>query len=118
MVIRLVKRRIGAGHFVKPECDRGTLGLTADQMLTGPNFGLDTTRDELTEQLMLELHELRLRQRRGVISKPDRDRLEQLSFEFDRIAAPVGSFADVQAWREQSAQIRAYNEKVRERRKK
>jgi hypothetical protein len=83
----------------------------------GPNFGLASTRDELTEQLMLELHELRLRQRKGKISKSEQERLEQLSFEFERTAAPVGSFDDLAAWREQTDQIRAYAKRIRENRK-
>ena len=40
MVIRLVRRKKGKGEVVEAVTEEGTIGLTADQRLTGPDFGL------------------------------------------------------------------------------
>lgn len=112
MVIRLVSKRIGKGHFVVPEVEAGLLGLTADQMLTSPNFGLASTRDTLTEQLLVELHELRLRKGKGKLDKVERARLDQLSFQFDHIAAPADTFDERKAMQAKTERIHAYARKL------
>lgn len=106
IIIRLHTKSIGKGQFVVPSVEEGVLGLTADQILTGPNFGLETSRDILTESLLHEIHQLRLAQRRGKLSAKDTQRLDQLSFKFVEIAPPVSGHTEIEHWRQDSERLR------------
>lgn len=115
MIVRLRTQTIGKGQFVVPEVEPGIMGLTADQILTGPNFGLESTRDTLTESLIHEIHQLRLAQKNRKLSPKEVDRLNQLSFKFDEIAPPVASHDQLEDWKREKAEIRQYSAKLRKR---
>jgi energy-coupling factor transporter ATP-binding protein EcfA2 len=102
MVVRLTQRRQGSGEVVDPEVDLGEIGLTADQNLTGPNFGLDSTRDILADDLIREMNRLRRLVRRKRATATERDKLRQLEFTFEQ-TVPVGNtYAEAQRWRQES----------------
>ena len=97
LVIRL--QRVDNGHSViEPVLDLGRMGLTADQNLTGPNFGLRTTRDVMTEELEGEIQRLRTKVRSNQASDEDREKLAQLQFKFMEIAPAAPTYDDVEAW--------------------
>jgi len=106
IIVRLHTKTIGKGQFVVPNVEPGILGLTADQILTGPNFGLESSRDILTESLLHEIHQLRLAQRKGRLSTQDALRLEQLSFKFDEMAPAVSNHSEIEHWRRDGERLR------------
>lgn len=72
MVIRLVRRKKGKGEVVEAICEEGTIGLTADQKLTSPNFGLTSTRDVLADGMAADIARLREQARSSLtISAPE-----------------------------------------------
>lgn len=113
MIIRLKNRTIGRGSFVVPESEPGISGLTADQILTGPSFGLDSTRDTLIESLIMELHRLRLAEKKGRLPRAKKERLRQLTFEFQRLAPPVADYAEIPKWDKQRRKVYDLAEKIR-----
>ncbi len=89
MVVRLVRRTQGKGEVVDVVCERSTeRALTADQNLVGPNFGLTSTRDVMTDQLLEEIARLRGRVRARSATARERLQLQQLQLEFERSAPP------------------------------
>lgn len=100
MVIRLERTTKGRSqqHVVEPVTEEGQIGLTADQMLTSPNFGLHTTRDMLVEEMLAKIKELRRRIRKKKATPADRSKLEQLEMDFDRVAPAAESFAGIDEW--------------------
>lgn len=101
MVIRLQRRKSKHGEIVQPEVGEGRLGLTSDQILTGPNFGLTSTRDLLLDELLKKISELRRRIRKKKARPEEREELKQLSWKFERIAPVADSFKDVAEWETQ-----------------
>lgn len=101
MVIRLQRRNSKHGEIVQPEIAEGRLGLTSDQILTGPNFGLTSTRDVLLDEMLRKISELRRRIRKKKARPEERAELKQLSWQFERIAPAVDSFKDVAEWEKQ-----------------
>jgi hypothetical protein len=90
MVVRLVQRTQGKGEVVGVECERATgRALTADQNLTGPNFGLTSTRDLMTDRLLDEIARLRHLVRKGSASPSEKTELKQLQLDFERSAPPA-----------------------------
>jgi predicted ATP-binding protein involved in virulence len=91
MAVRLKRRTQGKGEVVDADCVRTTdQSLTADQNLTGPNFGLKSTRDVVLEDLLAEIHRLRSDFRRGRAKPADERKLRQLELEFEETAPPTG----------------------------
>ena len=112
LVIRLVRRKEGKGEVVDVITEEGTFGLTADQNLTGPNFGLTSTRDVLAEEMAAEIERLRERARQKKATPTERKKLKELQAEYERIAPATPTYAGVEAWREDEERIRLGNEKA------
>ena len=94
MIVRLVRRTQGRGEVVDVECERSTdLALTADQNLTGPNFGLKSTRDVMTDQLLEEIRGLSRKVRAGSATPKERADLRRRQIDFDR-SAPAAVVPD------------------------
>lgn len=86
MVIRLRKRTQGQGEVVDAACERSTnRSLTADQNLTGENFGLRSTRDVMVDALLEKINTLSAKVRAKKASEADRKALKeaQLAFAFE-----------------------------------
>ena len=117
LVVRLVRRKEGKGkgEVVDVITEEGTFGLTADQNLTGPNFGLSSTRDVLTEEMAAEIERLRGRARAKKATPAERKKLRALEAEYERIAPATPTYAGVEAWREDEERIRLANEKAAKR---
>lgn len=89
MVVRLQPRTQGRGKVVSVTCERTTdTAPTADQNLTGANFGLQSTRDVMTDALLAELARLRDAVRRGSATPKQKNDLRQLQLDFERSAPP------------------------------
>jgi hypothetical protein len=112
LVVRLVRSDEGKGDVVEVITEEGTIGLTADQKLTGPDFGLRSTRDVLADDMAREIQELGARARRGEASPAERKRLMALSEEYARIAPATPTYEGIARWREDEERIRAANERV------
>ncbi len=112
MVIRLVRRKRGKGEVVEAICEEGTIGLTTDQKLTSPAFGLSTTRDVLADDMAREIERLRERLRRKEATPTERKRLRALEAEYERIAPATPTYAGVERWREDEERIRRVNEEA------
>lgn len=97
LMVNLKKARRGRGYFVVPRVREGTIGLTADQRLTGPSFGLGSTRDLLADEIERELLALRRKDSRR-LSPDQRKRKEQLEFRWDRMASPAEDYRGIQDW--------------------
>lgn len=105
MVVRLMRKRQGRGEVVVAETDEGTVGLTADQNLTGPNFGLPSTRDVLTDNLLAEIKHLRRQIQGGQAEGNARERLTQLEFHFAKLAPASPSFEGITSWRDETQRL-------------
>ncbi|MEP7125793.1 MAG: hypothetical protein ABJE95_32985, partial [Byssovorax sp.] len=92
--------------------EEGTFGLTADQTLTGPNFGLTSTRDVLTDEMAAEIERLRGRARAKKATPAERKKLRSLEAEYERIAPATPTYEGVEAWREDAERIRLANDKA------
>lgn len=112
LVVRLVRRKKGKGQVVEAIVEEGTSGLTADQVLTGPNFGLTTTRDVLTEQMEEELTRLRARVRAKKATPAERKKLKKLQADYERAAPATPTFAGVERWRDDEERIRRADEEA------
>ena len=89
MVVRLSRKIQGKGEVVAVKCVRTTdQSLTADQSLTGPNFGLRSTRDVLVDDLRGEIERLTKEVRAGKASPRDRAQLSAAQTRFNS-EAPV-----------------------------
>ncbi len=102
MVVRLERRTQGRGQVVDAVTEQGRIGLTADQNLTSPNFGLASTRDVLIDVLLAEIRQLRERVRQRKAGRNDRARLRQLQLKFDEIAPATETFADAKSWQDRT----------------
>jgi hypothetical protein len=98
MVIRLTKKQSGKSEYVDPVPDLGQIGLTADQSLTGPNFGLESTRDVIVDELVDDIRTLRRRVRSKRADDADREKLRQLKLKFEKMAPVGATFDDAQHW--------------------
>lgn len=114
LVVRLVRRKEGKGkgEVVDVITEEGTIGLTADQNLTSPNFGLTSTRDVLADEMAAEIERLRGRAREKKATPTERKKLRALEAEYERIAPATPTYAGVEAWREDEERIRLANEKA------
>jgi len=115
MVVRLNRRRQSGGEVVEPETALGQLGLSADQNLTGPNFGLDSTRDVLTEELLRELNRLRRLVRGRRAKTADKEKLRQLELQFDQVAGVGPTFSEAEKWKAESRELAGFAEQIRQR---
>lgn len=117
LVVRLVRRKEGKGkgEVVDVITEEGTIGLTADQNLTSPNFGLTSTRDVLADEMAAEIERLRGRAREKKVTPTERKKLRALEAEYERIAPATPTYAGVEAWREDEDRIRLANEKAAKR---
>ena len=89
MVVRLSRKTLGKGEVVGVECVRTTeQSMTADQSLTGPNFGLRSTRDVLIDDLRGEIEQLTKQVRAGKASPRDRKQLRAAQVRFNS-EAPI-----------------------------
>jgi predicted ATP-binding protein involved in virulence len=109
MVVRLVRRKKGKGDVVEVITEEGVIGLTADQNLTGPNFGLTSTRDVLADEIAAQIEELRSRARIKSAKPAERRRLRELEEEIERMAPAVPRFQDIETWRRESEEIERVN---------
>lgn len=112
LVIRLVRRKKGKGEVVEAITEEGTIGLTADQKLTGPDFGLPSARDLLADDMAAEIELLRGRVRTKKAKPAERKRLRALEAEYERIAPATPTYAGIERWREDEARIRRANEEA------
>lgn len=114
LVLRLVRTREskGKGEVVEVLTEEGTIGLTADQNLTSPNFGLSTTRDVLAESMAREIERIRGLARAKKATPRERKKLRELEETYDRIAPATPTYVGIEAWRDEAEQIRLANEKA------
>jgi hypothetical protein len=112
MVVRLKAQTRRGVQVVVPEVDVGTSGLTADQMLTGPNFGLSSTRDLATENAMRQARSLRSRIRRGTATALEQRRFRKLEQDLNSRAPASADFVGITPWREQARDIKRLNEQL------
>ena len=115
LVIRLVRRKEGKGkgEVVDVITEEGTIGLTVDQNLTGPNFGLDSTRDVLADEMAAEIERLRKRVKQKKATPTERKKLRALEAEYEKIAPATPTYAGMATWREDEERIRLANEKAK-----
>jgi hypothetical protein len=109
MVIRLVRAKKGKQDIVRAITEEGVIGLTADQNLTGPNFGLPSTRDVLADQLAAEIEQLRAQVRNKTAKPLAKKRLRELEKELDRAAPATPTYQEMGAWRRESDEIERVN---------
>jgi predicted ATP-binding protein involved in virulence len=109
MVIRLVRAKKGKEDIVQAITEEGVIGLTADQNLTGPNFGLSSTRDVLADQLAAEIEQLRAQIRNKTAKPSAKKRLRELEKELDRAAPATPTHQEMGAWRRESDEIERVN---------
>lgn len=105
LIVRLVRK----GDAVEVVTEEGTIGLTADQKLTGPDFGLDSPRDVLADDMARRIEELRRRARRKKASPEELKELQHLSQEYERIAPATPTYEGVAQWREETTKIQQTN---------
>lgn len=101
LVVRLRRIQDGPRSVVQPELDLGRMGLTADQNLTSPNFGLSTTRDVLTEELEGEVRRLRRGVKDQTATVEDRARLVGLQRRLLEVAPASPTYEGASDWAEQ-----------------
>lgn len=118
MVVRLVRRLGKDGDVVDAITEEGTIGLSADQNLTGPNFGLTSTRDVLTDELVAEVDRLRKRARAKKATPAERKRLGELEAEFERLAPATPTHSGMEGWRDESERIQRVSEKLAKKEKR
>ncbi|MGE0711827.1 MAG: AAA family ATPase [Planctomycetota bacterium] len=110
LVVRLQRVEEEGQSVIQPTLDLGRMGLTADQNLTGPNFGLRTTRDVMTEELEGEIQRLRAKVRSNQASDEERAALTQLQFKFMEIAPAAPTYDDVAAWERDTKALQSAGE--------
>lgn len=111
LVVRLVPRTAGRSRYVGAEVTPGRIGLTADQNLTGPNFGLQSTRDPLVESLLAEISELRGRVKRHRTA-PDAEKLKQLEIQFQELAPAADAYQGIDDWVANEKELLAFTAKL------
>jgi energy-coupling factor transporter ATP-binding protein EcfA2 len=112
LVIRLVRRKKGKSEVVEAITEEGAIGLTADQKLTGPDFGLSSARDLLADKKAAEIERLRGRVRSKEAKPAERKRLRALEAEYERIAPATPTYAGIERWRKDEERIRRANEEA------
>lgn len=112
MIVRLERRRSGKTEHVELVPELGRLGLTADQRLTGPDFGLTSTRDVLVDRLIDEMTRLRNKVRRRTADARERAELKQLQLKFDRVAPVGATFMEAQEWEERAKSVESATREV------
>lgn len=99
MIIRLeVHGQKRGTTTIRPHTEEGRMGLSADQNLTGPNFGLRSTRDVLVDSLLAEIDRLTRRVKSRHANSDEKSRLKQLEFQFQQIAPPTATHAGMARW--------------------